>query len=251
MPRTFTAASSEKVDLALGAGASISGASTLAAIIKPASDGAVKIALCVGSGTNSKIILGLNAGNAVTSQHSGTGRSGTTTVTAADGWALIMVTKATGTATPRFHIYEYGTGAAMVHENGGGTAASAAPQTSSAIGYNRQTNANFWDGQIAVAGAWAAAFTDAQCETLPYNLEPWFQVQPNGLWILDQASTAMLVNDRTGNGANQTAITGTTVSANAVPVWSYGVPPRPALSLQPPGNIVTGGELRLISTVSG
>jgi hypothetical protein len=48
------------------------------------------------------------------------------------------------------------------------------------------SNALGW-GHLAACAAWDVEFTDAQIESLPFDLLSWYQVQPRGLWLLDQA----------------------------------------------------------------
>ena len=69
-----------------------------------------------------------------------------------------------------------------------------------------------------------------QVEALAGSLQAWYQVQPKGLWVLDQAATTQKVPDWTGGGANESALVGTTVGTSSVPGFSYGWPPRFALA---------------------
>lgn len=69
------------------------------------------------------------------------------------------------------------------------------------------------------------------------NLSDLMALSPAGCWPLNQASTSDAVTDATGNGANQTSLTGTTVVAN---------PPGYSFSLTPPviegaGSAALGG----------
>ena len=231
MPRSFASATPDRITFSLGAGASVNGAITLAGIARKATDtGAAATILTVGNAAASRRTLLLSNANVI-QLRSNNATDGATTFTAAEGWALICVTKAAGTATARTHKYVYSTNT-WTHANTPGTLGDSTPTSNSLIGTGGGTAAP-WNGDIAVASAWAAAFTDAQVESLPFSLPAWFQVSPNGLWVLDQSATGMLVNDLTGNGANQSAITGTTVGTSNVPVFSYGAPIVVALH-QPP-----------------
>lgn len=224
MARRFTSASSEKIDLALGAGGSITGACSLLAIVKPASDVAA-ITRILQIGTNNTTLRAIQLSNAqilnARSANVTTG-SATLAVNVANGWQLVGWSKAAGSAVPRFHQYIYSSNTwnrvSLV-----ATLADSTPSSGSVLGANAAGGSPF-DGDIAIAGAYAANLTDAQIESMAYDLNAWFQIQPNGLWILDQAAVTMLVPDLTGNGANQTGITGTTVSPLSVPVFSYGQP---------------------------
>ncbi len=222
MPRNFTASGTgDKITTSLGAAASITGAVTLAVILKSSADGVARGVLNVGSAGASTRSLRTTTGNAI-QLRSNNAQTGSTSIVASDGWCFVCYTKAAGTATPRGHKYVYGTNT-WTHTDAAATLGDSTPTTSSIIGANGGNNSS-WTGDIAICGAYAAALTDAQVESMAYGLPPWWQVAPNGLWILDQSATAMLVNDLTGGGANQTAITGTAVGTSPVPVFSYGAP---------------------------
>jgi hypothetical protein len=135
----------------------------------------------------------------------------------ADGWALVTWSKATGSAAINVQKYLFATDAwstgsisAMGNWTGG---------TSLQIG---QGISSAFDGDIAVAGVWGRALSDAEIKNLPFSLHAWHAAAPNGLWVLDQSLTTQAVGDLTGGGANQSAITGTTVSTSSVPVFNIG-----------------------------
>jgi len=64
--------------------------------------------------------------------------------------------------------------------------------------------------------------TDAQIESLAGSLMAWRQIQPTGMWLLDQDAVAQTVPDLSGNGANQTARNGSTVGTVSCPL-GYGM----------------------------
>lgn len=80
-------------------------------------------------------------------------------------------------------------------------------------------------GQIAAVAVWTTNFSNTDWETLIgfTQAQMWFNQHPAGMWLLNQTSTATAVQDVTGNGANQTALAGTTVSALEPPGWSYAL----------------------------
>lgn len=224
MARTFASASSEKIDLSLGGGASLSGAITLAAIVKKGTDGSNQVLFSVGNVQATMRRLHIGSSNLpFIRTNNATSTSTGTTVTVADGWCFVAATKTAGTSTPRFHVYKYAANT-WDHANAGTTGTDSTPSGASGIAYATNTSSLFFNGDVAVAGAYASSMSDQQVETLAYDLMAWWQVTPNGLWVLDQASTGMLVNDLTGNGANQSGIAGTSVSTNSVPVFTYGHP---------------------------
>ncbi len=223
MARSFASASTARVDLSLGAGGSLTGACSLAAIVRRASDGATHNVINIGSTVNVVRTLRLDATNVVAFKSGASSGLGTTTVVAADGWTFIAGTKAAGTATPRVHIYKYST-RTWVHENTGSSIGDITPSGASAIGVGA-SNAGPFNGDIAACGAWQTALTDAQVETLAFSFVPWFSYTPNGLWVLDQAATTLKVWDQSGRGANESSLTATSVATSAVPIWNRGAPP--------------------------
>src|SRR5690606_30602903 len=71
-------------------------------------------------------------------------------------------------------------------------------------------------GLIAVQAVWAnrvpfASNTAVQNAGLHQSLQAWFDAEPDALWAFNQESVTDLVNDLTGNGADQIARTGTAV----------------------------------------
>lgn len=218
MARNFAKASSEQIILAMGGMNFVFGPATLAAIVRINTLSGSNVAI-FGVGT---VTVGWN----LVIRTSGLFRFMTDGVTVdsttglvINNWYLLAVSKATGTVTPRFHIYNYTTGA-WVHETtssiGNGTVPVSAPRIGS------QNGAITFDGSIAVVGAWNVVLADTQIESLVGSLSPWFQVQPKGLWVLDQGAVTMLVPDLSGGGANETSKTGTTVSPVSVPIWTPG-----------------------------
>jgi len=128
-------------------------------------------------------------------------------------WHLACVTKATGTSTPRFHIYDYTT-QSWVHENGGGTQADlgAIGATSAVwIGQDNDSAGNGWDGQMQALGYWSSALSDAAVENLVSSRTAWEQSTPAAFWPLTQSSTGTAVQDTIGT-ADEVSTTGTSVT---------------------------------------
>ena len=78
-----------------------------------------------------------------------------------------------------------------------------------------------FDGDIAVAGVFPGVLSDAAIESMPFTLAAWYSLTPLALWVLDQQAVAQTVNDLAGGGSQQSAITGTTVSTQSVPLFNY------------------------------
>jgi hypothetical protein len=151
----------------------------------------------------------------------------TLSVTPSDGWALVAASKASGAAAPRFHKYVYSTDT-WTREN----AATTLPDSSITLATGRlgatvntsTTNFRFFDGSIAAVAVFGSALSDDQISSLPHSLAPWASLGPVAMWVLDQQAANYAIVDWTGGGANQTAITGTTVGSNSVPLLGYGHP---------------------------
>lgn len=144
---------------------------------------------------------------------------------ASHNWVCIIVTKVAGTAAPIVYRYVYDTNTwttvNYVATNGTGTSAPAG--TDMNIG---AIEGDFLNGQLAALGLWTRVLTAGERESLPFSLMSWLSAAPISFWVFDQAATSMALNDLTGGGANQTAITGTSVSTLSVPVLSYGFSDR-------------------------
>jgi hypothetical protein len=220
MARTFNG-TSDKIDLALGAVPALA-TTTIAAICRRTT-AAVDAAIFSNNVAAGWTLYVINSGAGANANklaiHNGTTDVQGPTLVTADDWCLIAVTKATGTTTPRFHKYVYSTDT-WTHVDASGTLAnSGAASTSNRIG---DDGGDFFKGDIASVGIWDAQLVDAQVESLASSLPAWFQAQPKALWLLDQSATTQKVVDIAGGGANESALTGTTVATGSVPVFSYG-----------------------------
>lgn len=156
-----------------------------------------------------------STGGTVTASNTGA------TVLAADGWAFIAWTKTAGTTGPISHRYLYATDAWTQ-----ATASTEAnPGTGDFTGFwlgATSTGTQLWDGQIAVAGYFQSALDISNVRSLAHSLQAWIACSPLCLYVLDQSDVAQNVVDFAGSGANQSAITGTSVATQSVPVFSYG-----------------------------
>lgn len=134
----------------------------------------------------------------------------------ANGWMLLAVTKATGTTNPHWHKYEFDAGT-WDHQTDGDTHADPSTPSGSEvyIGKNGATGQQ-WQGKIACVGVWwGSALSDANLETLTDSITSWEALSPTALWLLNQSSTATAVVDRTGSGATESGISGTTATATS------------------------------------
>ncbi len=227
MARRFTGASSDEITTALGNLGFAFGPGTVAVIHRPASlaGSGNNFLLSVGSAWNGKYAVHVQSG-VLMLRMGATSRWGTGTTGVGTGeWYMHAVSKDTGTLTPRFHRYRYSTDN-HTHEVGSGTLAdSPVPTTKADIGFlnvSGETVGQYYDGDIAIMAVWNVVLTDAEVEALAFDMKAWFQAPPKALWVFDQATTSMLLRDMTGGGANETSKSGTSVSANSVPLWTPG-----------------------------
>lgn len=145
------------------------------------------------------------------------------TIVNADGWVLLAAGKATGTTTPRGHKYVYSSNT-WTHADFSGTATNwTSIGSTGTMRFGEWEGADDFNGDIAAAGYWSGRnLADAEVELLAVSLQGWFATAPDALWLFDQQSTTQNVVDLMGGGANQSALTGTTVSTNSLPIFGYG-----------------------------
>ncbi len=143
------------------------------------------------------------------------------TVTAAEGWCMVAVTKAAGTNAPRHHKCVLSTGA-WTHADSASTGPGAGSMfTRNTIGASTDHSGGFYDGNIAALAVWNTVLADAALEAIaPVHytdmdtlVAGWLAAAggPSAMWRLDQASTATAVDDLTLGGSNQFALGGTSV----------------------------------------
>lgn len=154
---------------------------------------------------------------AIWSSYGSIDNSGTLKFLAADGWCIVGVSKATGSQTPRYHKYVVSS-ATWTHQAGGGAIADGLATTTGTemIG---NVGGDFFTGDIAAVALFNRVLADQEIESLAGSWETWLSYQPVGAWLLD-SDTAVNLIDWTGGGANQSAVTGTSVQAASVPAWN-------------------------------
>jgi hypothetical protein len=171
---------------------------TFAAVIKMNADGVTECIMTAHNGSGlSAIDFQHNSSNKWVLEFNSIGFAfSTTTVTVADGWVLVAVTKTSGTSTARFHKFVYSTDA-WVHENFdaafGGTG-----RTPTEMRFSNNEGGARTSADIAIGGTWDRVLADADLEQLPYTLQQWFASAPKTLWLLDQSATSQTLGDLTG-----------------------------------------------------
>lgn len=140
------------------------------------------------------------------------------------GWAVIGITKASGSNPIRTHIYDYDT-ATWNHADLAPLADGSGTVDSILLG--SFDPGQFLNGIVAAYGLWAGtALADGAFTTgtgFQTSLANWYAQTPSVLWRFNQVSAADPVTDLMGSGADQSAITGTTVSADEPAGWSYAL----------------------------
>jgi hypothetical protein len=155
--------------------------------------------------------------SAIWTSWNGTDHANTLKFTQADGWCIVAATKATGTATPRYHKCVLSS-RTWTHDDGVGTV----PNATSIPGGNvifGNVAGDQLAGDVAAVALYGRTFTDQELESF-LSWEVWLSYGPMGAWLLDQAVTAQSLLDWTGGGANQSAISGTTVQTASLPGWN-------------------------------
>lgn len=169
------------------------GGTTLLVVIKKASDTGLASTLMGLNGASGSAILGIDATNHPSQNNGSTARVPTTmTVTAANGWVCMAVTKAPGTTTPRFHKYVYSTGVAS-HEDASaglqaaGSALGATPKIAFAAAVG---GANTGPASYAAGAVFDRALSDQEFESAAVSLAAMKASSPGwGLWVFDGGLT--------------------------------------------------------------
>ena len=147
----------------------------------------------------------------------GTGVAGLST-----SWRWYVMTKASGSALPRFHVWDLA-GAWSHTSNDVNTADGTGPIDTIYVG-SQTGSANGWRGSIAVVAAWASELSDVGIEAaMTLSAADTFGAARDWMIRLNQASAADAVTDDTAGGGDQTAISGTTVDADDPAGYDYSL----------------------------
>ncbi|HEX5997264.1 MAG TPA: hypothetical protein VFY84_19160 [Jiangellales bacterium] len=125
-----------------------------------------------------------------------------------DGWLITGFSKAAGSAATTGHRYSFNTDT-WTHPSLGNLGGSAVAPDELRIGW--WSGVEFGNMRLAAIAAYSANLDNATVETLDQALADWLALDPDMLLPFTQPSTATPVTDATGNGADQTSITGTSV----------------------------------------
>lgn len=160
----------------------------------------------------------------------------TLTVTAADGWTVVGLSKPDGAASAvKFHKFPYG--GAWTHESDSpGLAVELAACTRVILGARGDLAGNFMNANILIAGWWDSELADATIETLSAGTDAWVAAAPAEAWRLDTTSA---ISSLAGT-STEAARVGTSLDSGDAPTgWAdAGGPPQ---TLRPDADIVTTG----------
>lgn len=152
------------------------------------------------------------------------GLNATSTFTVADNALRLVGAAAEDVATNLdidFYAWNYATAAESTDTNADTADQVSTNATKLAIGTWENTD-NF-NGDILAVAIWLRELTTDEFRQLRFNLN-WAWSNPAWWVILNQAATSMNVPDLSGNGGNQSAITGTAVASTSVIGVGYGAP---------------------------
>lgn len=183
------------------------GAFTIAALVKKEADGGFFPMVSAEATTSSRRSLWTTSGDVLMSNTGGFNIVTPVSFAQADGWAVVVVGKAVGEVLTRGHKGVIG--GAWTHVAGDAGFDDGAIVDNAKIG-TWQDGAH-WPGLIGAVAMWKRQLSDVEIEMLSTGATAWVATAPDGMWLLNQTSTDTAVLDVTGNGADQTAIDGTTV----------------------------------------
>lgn len=137
-------------------------------------------------------------------------------------WQIIGQSKANGTNVYRWHWWNYTTNSAKDHADGTGTHANPGAITAITIGDADVRGRGF----IAAIAVWKRVLSDAEFNSLcTTNLSDWMAVSggaPDAIWALNVAAASVV--DGTGNGANESSVSGTiSLTGTDPPSFNYAL----------------------------
>jgi hypothetical protein len=189
------------------------------------------------TGAGARITLGIEGG--VVKLYKGGGSNGPAAIS---GWALYVVTKASGSVKPLFYIYDFEAEEWVADGTAGSINMTDGPSEAPAnieLGIWEGPGSEQFEGQMAADAIWKRVLSKAEVHELVTlgNVEAWEALEPDARWRFDEA----LPEDQTGGGADVTSVSGTELVEETIPL-PYGEGEEPP----PGGNTVQvkdGGEL--------
>lgn len=215
MARTFSG--TDKIETAIGSLVGINMAPlTLVAIVRRNANGAWHAPISIETSANSsRVSMEFSDTNTIQLIFGSSNKDTTVPISSADGWVLAAVSKAGGSSVPRGHKYVYSTKTWTHTDAAAASGGDSTDLTGGKVKFGQWQNTDVLNGDMAVAIAYKRVLTDAEVEMLPHSLPAILWTAPSGLWLFDQAATTTNIIDLTGNGANQTTLTGTSVASSS------------------------------------
>lgn len=219
MARRFTRASSERINIGSAglAGLNFQWGTIAVCAYDVTNPGAAAGMAYVGTNQFTGDLAYIGIGNNLADWYDGTTeRVGSTAVEIAEP-LVVVATKASGSATPRFHKYRFNTNT-WLHENGDGANVDGATATSFTLGAEADSSPfAALDAEVWAIGIWPSrVMTDSECERLArgnwLNYGPAFYEQ----WT-DGREVGDMVTTLGRNRSRQTSRTGTTRGAQKPP----------------------------------
>lgn len=222
MTRTFNG-TTDDITLSIGQCGFAINPGTIACIAYKKTDGSYQTFISTGVDENGWAFQVDNNNNLIFDNASG-GSTGNVTMTVADGWCLVAITKESGATVIRTHRYIYNTGI-WTHIDSSSTLTDLGVPSRFHLGDYGSAGIDGYTRRLLIAAVWNRVLTDIELEGMTDSLVKWIRMYPKGLWVLNQSSVNIPLEDVTGNGANQTSITGTSISSIADPAFAIlGVP---------------------------
>jgi hypothetical protein len=141
-------------------------------------------------------------------------------------WCWMVVTKASGSVAPRWHVLDLTAGGGWAHANETANVNDfSGSATEIIIGGQFTGGAGAaWRGSIAVAATFPSALSDAAVEAaFTLNASDLLAASPGWMIRLNQASTATAVTDDTSGGSTQSSISGTSIDSDTPPGFSFSL----------------------------
>ena len=138
----------------------------------------------------------------------------------ANVWCLVVVTKADGSAIPRWHVYRFDT-QLWTHANfGAAMANNTALASDGEVCFGNFNGSLWWQGFGAASGFYSNVPDDATIEAagLQTALANWLTFgTPLAVWGFNQADATDTISDLTGGGADQMSSTNPAVETVDLP----------------------------------
>ncbi|HST68346.1 MAG TPA: heparin lyase I family protein [Solirubrobacterales bacterium] len=202
-------------------GTNITGAITIAALIRPHSvtEGDALISLHTSGGVGSGYGLFIEGNNTLDFWNGVKDAYSSSGALINNEWQLVAVTKGAGTVTPRFHVYRFSTNT-WTHKNATSSLGNGASTSGGTIQLGTWQGGWRYDGEFAATALYSYALSDGDIESLAVSYSNWLTREPAGMWVLNQVDPTHPLLDETAGGGDEIFENGlfTSVIANQSPL---------------------------------